>query len=157
MSKKEKKKRSSSTLSKSLQLPAPAASNSQVSPRYKVNKYLGVPVETEKDIDQLLLEEEERLNELENQLARSHEITQNMVGVLNRYHSRLESLEKEILPLYTTTKQSRTIFFSKSRQSLILEQSNFYVFHILFLRFFFLFFFAFIFSEIFNFLLVKRS
>ena len=154
MSKKEKKKRSSSTLSKSLQLPAPAASNSQVSPRYKVNKYLGVPVETEKDIDQLLLEEEERLNELENQLARSHEITQNMVGVLNRYHSRLESLEKEILPLYTTTKQSRTIFFSKS---LILEQSNFYVFHILFLRFFFLFFFAFIFSEIFNFLLVKRS
>ncbi|PIK33786.1 hypothetical protein BSL78_29403, partial [Apostichopus japonicus] len=55
------------------------------------------------DIHELLLEEEEELSDFRENLDKSDQLTQNMVGILTSFENRLKQLEETILPVHKET------------------------------------------------------
>ena len=67
----------------------------------------------EVSVNELLEEEQRRLDDLEENLARSKEITHQMFGLVDRFHERLNELEAHVMPVYSSTKKTRGIYNSK--------------------------------------------
>ena len=63
-------------------------------------------------MEELLLEEQRKLDELEENLFRSKQVTQQMFTVIEDFHTRLNDLESDILPVFSSTQQARSLYHS---------------------------------------------